>query len=86
MKKTIDQMSRLLEKHNTALPKGARKVEFGDKNEYYERFYSLKDGFSKSHDFLIDLGASNHMVASKESFSSLKLKRMTLKSKYSHGR
>ena len=33
----------------------------------------MKVGFSKSHAFLIDSRSSNHMVASKESFSSLKL-------------
>ena len=66
-------MSRLLEQHNISLHEGTRKAEYGDKNEYQERCHALKDGFSKSHSFLIDLGASNHMVASKESFSSLQL-------------
>ena len=69
MKKTIDQMSRLLEQHNISLPKGARKVDYEDKTEYHERWHALKAGFSKSQAFLIDSGASNHMVAYKESFS-----------------
>ena len=39
--------------------------------DYDERFHALKASCSKSHAFLIDLGASNHMVTSRESFSSL---------------
>ena len=66
MKKTIDQMSRLLEQHNISLLEGIRKADSGDKNEYHdEKCHALKVGFSKSHAFLIDSGASNHMVASK---------------------
>ena len=59
-------MSRLLEQHNSALPKGVRKVDYGDKTEYHERWHALKAGFYKSQAFLIDSGASNHMVSSKE--------------------
>ena len=73
MKKTIDQMSRLLEQHNIALVEGARKADSGDKTEDHWILHALTIGFSKSHAFLIDSGASNHMVASKESFSSLQL-------------
>ena len=71
MKKTIDHMSRVLEQHNISLPKGARKDDSGDKTEDHERCHALKAGFSKSHAFLIDSRASNHMVASKELMSSL---------------
>ena len=74
VKNTIDQMKKLLEKHNISLPEGARKVEFGDKTEDHdERCHALKDTYSKSHAFLINSGASNHMVASIESFYSLQL-------------
>ena len=66
-------MSRLLEQHNISLPEGTRKANCGEKIEDHERCHALKDGFSKSHAFLIESGASNHMVASKESFSSLKI-------------
>ena len=52
-----------------ALPEGERKAEFGDKTDDHERCHALKARFSKSHAFLIYSGASNHMVASKESFS-----------------
>ena len=67
MKKMIDHMKKLLEKHNISLPKGARKDESRDKTEDHdERCHALKDVFSKSHSFLIDSGSSNHMVASIE--------------------
>ena len=66
MKKTIDQMSRLLEQHNISLLEGTRKVDSGDNTEDHEICHELKVGFSKCHAFLIDSGTSNHMVASKE--------------------
>ena len=59
-------MTKILEKHNISLHEGTRKVEFGDKTkDHDERFHALKVGFSKSHAFLIDSRAYNHMVASK---------------------
>ena len=55
MKKTIDKMPKILEQHNISLPKGARKDDFVDNTEDHdERSHALKDGFSKSHSFLID--------------------------------
>ena len=73
MKKTINQMDILLEHHQISLPEGARKTDPEINTNDHEIFYALKDGFSKSQAFLIDFGASNHMVSSKESFSSLNL-------------
>ena len=73
MKKTIDQMSRFLEYHNISLPKGTQKVDSGDNTGDHERCRALKVVLLKSHAFLMDLGASNHMVSSKESLSSLNL-------------
>ena len=65
MKKTIDQMEKLLEQHNISLSGGARKTAYGENIEDHdERCHALKDSCSKSHSFLIDSGASNHMVAS----------------------
>ena len=66
-------MYRLLEHNNISLPEGARKPDSGNKIEDNERFHALKAGFSQSQAFLIDCRASNHLVASKESFSSLDL-------------
>ena len=66
MNKTIDQMEKLLEQHNSSLPEGARKSNSRENIEYHdERCHALKDSFSKSHAFLIDLGSSNNIVASK---------------------
>ena len=74
MKNTIDQMEKILEQHNISLPEGARKTESRENTEDRdERCHALKANCSKSHAFLIDSGASNHMVASRESFSSLQL-------------
>ena len=73
MNKTTDQMEKILEHHNIALPEGARKTESGEKTKYHdERCHALKASCSKSHAFLIDSGASNHLVTSRESFFSLK--------------
>ena len=46
MKKTIDQMSRLLEQNNIALPEGAKKCDARNKTEDHERCHALKEGFS----------------------------------------
>ena len=71
MKKTIDQMEKFLEKHNISLSEGARKADSGENTEDHdERCHALKASCSKSQAFLIDPRASNHMVASRESFSS----------------
>ena len=45
----------------------------GDKTEEYDGFHALKAGLILSKAYLIDSGASNHMVASKESFTTLDL-------------
>ena len=71
MKRTIDQMALLLEKNNITLPEGARKKEVGDQNNQPERGHDLMDNVSKAIDLLIDSGASNHMVACKDYFTSL---------------
>ena len=72
MKNTNDQMEKILEQHNISLLEGARKTDSGEETEDHDEIcHALKASCSKSHAFLIDLGASNHMVASRESFSSL---------------
>ena len=65
MKKTIDQLLNLLKQNNISLPQGANKFEVGNQTEEHERFHALKAGFTQSKAYLIDSGASNHMVASK---------------------
>ena len=70
MKKTIDWMEKIFEQHNIKLPKVARKTESGEKTEYHDdSSHALKASYSKPHAFLVDSRASNHMVASIESFS-----------------
>ena len=71
MKKTINQMSILLEQHNIVLPEGTRKVDYGMNTEYHEICHAMKDGFLESQSFLIDSRSSNHVVSSKESIYSL---------------
>ena len=72
MKKSIEKMEKLLEQHIISLPECARNIDSGEETEDHdERCHALKASCSKSHAFLIDLGASNHMVASNESLYSL---------------
>ena len=72
MRRTIDEMALLLKKHNITVPANARKVDHREETEEHEETcHALKASCSTAHAFLIDSGASNHMVASRESFSSL---------------
>ena len=73
MKKTIDQMYKLLEHNNISIPQSTKKSEARNHTGEHERFHALKAGFTLSKAYLIDLGASNYMVASKESFTYLDL-------------
>ena len=71
MKRQLDLMTLLLEKNNINLPKGTRKNENHVRNNHPERGHALMANVSNPRALLIDSGALNHMVASKESFSSL---------------
>ena len=72
MRRTIDETLLLLKKHNLIVPGSARKADHREETkEHEETCHALKARCSTTHSFLIDSGASNHMVASKESFSSL---------------
>ena len=75
MRRQIDEMTLLLKKHNITAPASTRKADqtkdIEDTEYFFERGHALKVGRSTTHAFLIDSGASNHMVASRESFSSL---------------
>ena len=67
MRRTIDDMALLLKKHNIA---SARKDDSEEEDEEYQRKgHALKACCSSAHVFLIDSRASNHMDASRESFS-----------------
>ena len=73
MKKTLDQFKTLLEYNNISLPQGADMSDAGENTEYHERFHALKLGLTPSKDYLIDPRESNHMVASRESFTTFTL-------------
>ena len=73
MKKKINQLSALLEHKNIALPQAAKRYDVEQSTEYHDRFHALKVGLTQSKAYLIDSRASNHMVSSKESFSTLTL-------------
>ena len=68
MKKQIDAMTLLLEKNNINLPEGKWKRENHDQNIQPERGHALMENVSKPRCLLIDSGASNHIVGTKESF------------------
>ena len=72
MRRKIDEMSLLLKKHYIIVLARARKADHREETEEHEyTCHALKAIFSTTHAFLSDSGASNHMVASRESFSSL---------------
>ena len=72
MRRKIDEIVVLLEKHNIIIPIGTRKADHREEIEEHDhRCHALKAICSTTHAFLIDSGASNHMVSSRESFSSL---------------
>ena len=46
MKKTIDQIEKILEQHNIALLEGARNIDYREKTEDHdERFHALKASY-----------------------------------------
>ena len=72
MRKEIDEISSLLKQHNIVSP---REKNHGEEPqiEDTERCHALKETISPSTTYIVDSGASNHMVSSKESFSTLSL-------------
>ena len=71
MKKKIDMLAQFPEKNNISLPYYSKKKEGGSNLEDRERVHALVAGKSRSPSFIIDSGASRHMVFTKETFSSL---------------
>ena len=63
--------NQLLEKKNISLPDCSKNREGGSNSEYKERVHALVVGTSSSPSFIIDSGASRHMVLTREVFSSL---------------
>ena len=71
MKKTLDEMTLLLERNNINIPDSFRKRDNHDRDIQSKRGHALKETVSRPRALLIDSGAPNHMVESKESFSFL---------------
>ena len=71
MKKKIDMLTQLLEKNNISLLDCSKKKEGGSNSEDKERVHALVVGTSSSPSFIIDSGASRHMVLTKYTMSSL---------------
>ena len=72
MRKKLDEISTLLKQHNIA-PLREKSPDEEAPAEDAERCHALKASLSPSLAYIIDSGASNHMVSSKESFSTLSL-------------
>ena len=71
MRRQLDEMTLLLKKHNIYVPASARKEYSEEEEEEYQRKgHALKACCTSAPIFIIDSGASNHMAASRESFSS----------------
>ena len=71
MKKQIDTLNQILEKHNISLPNGAKKKEGASNFEDNERFDALVASTVRSSSFIIESEDSRHMVSTWEAFSSL---------------
>ena len=71
MKKKIDILTQIPEYNNISLPHYSKKREGGSNSEDRERVHALVASTSSSLSFIIDSGASRHMVSTKEAFSSL---------------
>ena len=64
-------LTQLLEQNNISLPDFSKKKEGGSNSEDRERVHALVARTSSSPSFIIDFGASRHMVSTKEAFFSL---------------
>ena len=65
-------LTQLLEKNGISIPEGSKK-RGGSSSDDRERVHALVASTSSSPSFIIDSGASRHMVSTKEAFSSLEM-------------
>ena len=65
MKNKVDQLTSLLKQSNISLPQSEKKFDDGPQTEDDERLHALKASLAQSTTYLVDSGASNHMIASK---------------------
>jgi hypothetical protein len=71
MRKTINEMAKQLQQHNLMVPENAKKKDdnkMGGRARYGHDLMAVK---SIPSFCILDLGASNHMAASKDEFSSI---------------
>ena len=71
MKKNLDEATSLLERNHINLPESFQRRDHQDQEPQHEKGHALMASTSKSKALLIDSGALNHMMAEKDSFSSL---------------
>ena len=71
MKKQIYILNQLLERNNISLLDCTKKREGGSNSDDKERVHALVSSTSRSSTFIIDSGASIHMVSTRKTFSSL---------------
>ena len=71
MKMKIDMLTQILEKNNISLPECTRNREGGSNSDDKERAHALVSNTSIPSTFIIDFGASIHMVSTIDTFSSL---------------
>ena len=64
MRKELDEMTALLKQHNITSPREKNPDEEPQTKDT-ERCHGLKETISPSSAYIIDYGASNHMVSSK---------------------
>ena len=67
MRRQLDEMALILKKNNISAATSARKDDYEEEEdeEYQRKGHALKACCTSAHVFLIDYGASNHMVASR---------------------
>ena len=69
MKKKLDEATSLLDKNHINLLEIFRRRDQQDQEPQHEIGHALMEITSKSKALLIDSGASNHMMAERDSFS-----------------
>ena len=73
MKNKLDESTSLLERNHINLPEIFWRRDQQDREPHHEKGHALMASTSKSKALLIEYGALNHMMAEKDSFSSLEI-------------
>ena len=75
MKKNLDEATSLLERNHINIPEIFQRRDQQDREPQHERGHALMASTLNSKALLIDSRASNHMMAERDSFSSLETKK-----------